>query len=47
MRVLLIAAAVFAAAPAVAQTPAPTSLVLAAAAKAPARPTFIDGARWS
>ena len=51
MRVLLIAAAVFAAAPAVApavaQTPAPTSLVLADAAKAPARPTIIDGARWS
>ncbi|MCA0368097.1 MAG: hypothetical protein LCH57_08560 [Proteobacteria bacterium] len=47
MRALLIAAALFAAAPAVAQTPAATSLTLADAAKAPSRPTIIDGARWS
>ena len=46
MRALLIAAALFAAAPAVAQSPA-TSLTLADAAKAPARATIIDGARWS
>jgi len=46
MRALLIAAALFAAAPAVAQLPA-TSLTLADAAKAPARATIIDGARWS
>ena len=42
MRALLIAAA-----PAVAQAPAPTSLTLTDAAKAPARATIIDGARWS
>ncbi|QSF53673.1 CC_3452 family protein [Brevundimonas fontaquae] len=47
MRALLIAAALFAAAPAVAQAPAATSLTLADAAKAPARATIIDGARWS
>lgn len=47
MRALLIAAALFAAAPAVAQTPVATSLTLADAAKAPSRPTIIDGARWS
>lgn len=47
MRAMLIAAALFAAAPAVAETPAATSLVLADAAKAPARATIIDGARWS
>lgn len=47
MRALLLAAALFAAAPAVAQTPAATSLTLADAAKAPSRPTIIDGARWS
>ena len=47
MRALLIAAALFAAAPAVAQAPAVTSLTLADAAKAPSRPTIIDGARWS
>ena len=46
MRALLIAAVLFAA-PAVAQTPAATSLTLADASKAPARPTIIDGARWS
>ena len=47
MRAMLIAAALFAAAPAVAQTPAATSLTLADSAKAPARATIIDGARWS
>lgn len=47
MRALLIAAALFAAAPAVAQAPAATSLTLADAAKAPSRPTIIDGARWA
>lgn len=45
MRALLIAAALFAAAPAVAQTPA-TSLTLADATKAPTRATIIDGASW-
>ena len=44
MRALLIAAALFAAAPAVAQAPA-SSAVLADASKAPAR-TIIDGATW-
>lgn len=47
MRAMLIAAALFAAAPAVAQTPTATSVTLADAAKAPARATIIDGARWS
>jgi hypothetical protein len=47
MRALLIAAALFAAAPAVAQAPAATRLTLADSAKAPARATIIDGARWS
>ncbi len=47
MRALLIAAALFAAAPAVAQAPAATSLTLVDAASAPARATIIDGARWS
>ena len=47
MRALLIAAALFVAAPAVAQTPAATSLTLVDAASAPARATIIDGARWS
>ena len=47
MRALLTAAAMFAAAPAVAQAPAATSLTLADAAKAPARATIIDGARWA
>ena len=46
MRAMFIAAALFAA-PAVAQTPAATSLTLADAAKAPSRPLIIDGARWS
>ena len=44
MRALLIAAALFAAAPAVAQAPA-SSAVLADASKAPAR-AIIDGATW-
>lgn len=46
MRALLIAAALFAAAPALAQSPA-TSAVLADAARAPAAATIIDGASWS
>lgn len=46
MRALLIAAALFAAAPAVAQSPAVTSLTLADAAAAPTRITIIDGAAW-
>lgn len=49
MRALLIAAALFAAAPAVAQTPAPaptTHAVLADAARAPAGRLIIDGATW-
>lgn len=47
MRALLIAAALFAAAPAFAQVPAAaTSAVLADAARAPARSTIIDGATW-
>jgi hypothetical protein len=46
MRALLIAAALFAAAPAFAQTPV-TSAVLADAARAPASRTIIDGASWS
>lgn len=45
MRALLIAAALFAAAPAFAQTPG-TSAVLADAARAPATATIIDGASW-
>ncbi|WP_299175520.1 hypothetical protein [uncultured Brevundimonas sp.] len=47
MRVLLIAAALFATAPAFAQAPAATRLTLADPAKAPTRATIIDGARWS
>lgn len=50
MRALLIAATLFAAAPAFAQTPASTpatSAVLADAARAPAARTIIDGASWS
>ncbi len=48
MRALLIAAALFVAAPAFAQTPAPaTSAVLADAARAPASRTIIDGASWA
>lgn len=46
MRALLVAVALFAAAPALAQTPA-TSAVLADAARAPAARTIIDGASWS
>ena len=47
MRALLIAAALFAGAPAFAQTSAPaTSAVLADAARAPASRTIIDGATW-
>ncbi|HYD27017.1 CC_3452 family protein [Brevundimonas sp.] len=45
MRVLLIAAAMLVAAPAIAQAPA-SSAVLADAAKAPAARTIIDGATW-
>ena len=45
MRALLIAAALFVAAPALAQAPA-SSAVLADAAKAPADRTIIDGATW-
>lgn len=45
MRALLIAAALFVAAPAVAQAPA-SSAVLVDAAKAPAARTIIDGAAW-
>lgn len=44
MRALLVAAALFVAAPALAQAPA-SSAVLADASKAPAR-TIIDGATW-
>ena len=46
MRALLIAAALFAAVPATAQTPAPTRAVLADAAQAPSGRTVIDGAAW-
>ena len=45
MRALLIAATLFAAAPAFAQAPV-SSAVLADAAKAPASRTIIDGATW-
>ena len=45
MRALVLAAALFAAAPALADTPA-TSLTLADAAKAPASTLIIDGASW-
>ncbi|MDI1326250.1 MAG: hypothetical protein PSV23_05560 [Brevundimonas sp.] len=45
MRTLLIAAALFVAAPALAQAPA-SSAVLADSSKAPAAPTIIDGASW-
>lgn len=48
MRALLIAAALFAAAPALAQAPAAaTRLTLADAATAPARGAIVDGARWN
>jgi hypothetical protein len=46
MRAFLIAAALFAAAPAFAQTSVATSLTLADAASAPSRTTVIDGAAW-
>ena len=46
MRALLIAAALFVAAPAFAQSPA-TSAVLADAARAPTARTIIDGASWT
>jgi hypothetical protein len=47
MRALLIAAALFVAAPAFAQTTTATSLTLADASRAPAgRTTVIDGAAW-
>jgi len=46
MRALLIAAALFAAAPAFAQTPVNTSAVLADAARAPTAAVIIDGASW-
>jgi hypothetical protein len=45
MRALIIAAALFVAAPAVAQSTT-SSAVLADAAKAPASATIIDGASW-
>lgn len=45
MRALLIAAALFAAAPALAQAPA-SSAVLADASRAPAAGAIIDGAAW-
>ena len=45
MRALLVAAALFVAAPAFAQSPA-SSAVLADASKAPASATIIDGASW-
>ena len=46
MRAILIAAALFAAAPAVAQAPAATRAVLADAASAPSGSLIIDGATW-
>ncbi len=46
MRALLIAAALFAAAPAFAQSPS-TSAVLVDAARAPAARAIIDGASWN
>lgn len=45
MRAFIVAAALFAAAPAFAQAPV-TSAVLADAARAPASRTIIDGANW-
>lgn len=45
MRALLIAAALFVAAPALADTPT-TSLTLVDAAKAPTGRTIVDGAAW-
>ena len=46
MRVLIIAAALFAAAPALAQAPGGSSATLVAAVAAPTR-TIVDGAAWS
>lgn len=46
MRALLIVAALFAAAPAFAQSPVTTSAVLADATRAPAAAIIIDGASW-
>ncbi|KQS56157.1 MAG: hypothetical protein EON88_16175 [Brevundimonas sp.] len=46
MRAFLIAAALFAAAPAFAQSSTTTTLSLADAATAPSRTTVIDGAAW-
>ena len=46
MRALSIAAVMFAAAPAFAQSPAATGLTLADAATAPAGTTIVDGAAW-
>lgn len=46
MRVLIIAAALFAAFPALAQAPGATSAVLTDAARAPTAVTIIDGASW-
>lgn len=46
MRAFLIAAALFVAAPAFAQTSSTTSLTLANAADAPSRTTVVDGASW-
>ena len=46
MRALIIAAVMFTAAPALAQSPAATALTLADAAGAPAGTTIIDGAAW-
>lgn len=47
MRALLVAAALFVAAPALAQAQAPvSSAVLADASRAPASSTIIDGASW-
>ncbi|NBB61412.1 hypothetical protein GVN18_19220 [Pseudomonas sp. ODNR1LW] len=47
MRVLIAAAVLFAAVPAMAEAPAATRLTLVDAASAPSRATIIDGARWS
>ena len=46
MRALIIAAVMFAAAPALAQSPSATALTLADAATTPAGTTIIDGAAW-
>lgn len=46
MRALIIAAVMFVAAPALAQSPATTALILADSASAPAGTTIIDGSAW-